>query len=221
MNYELATDEQLKIIIRYDIDLPTHLLSGLVTEMIKRDLFGGMILKAIKKRFSVLSIACRVLNTTREELFQVLHIEIWESVKKFVPGKSPFAFYMYLALVSKLRDWEKGFSFGRKAVLHHSVSTQEKVAENLRYEDCLTDGMNVERTVINRITFQEKLSVLTDYEKQTFLLYLKGYSFAEIGEMTSISKSGVNRRMKITLQKLSGRTINLKEFGNGNFKRGA
>lgn len=221
MNYELATKEQLLSIISGDADCPTHLLCGVVHEMMQRDMFHNLIYKAIVKRFSHLSLACKKLCISDEELFQTLNMEIWERLPKFIPGKAPFGYYAYLALRGKIGEMEKAFNFGRKKILLHLSSMEIKVGENARLEDCLPSKVNVERMVINKITFEERLQVLSEGEKQVFLLYLKGYSFAEISSIIQLSKSGVNKRMRQTFYKLTGKKINLKELGINQYKVGA
>jgi RNA polymerase sigma factor (sigma-70 family) len=221
MKWELATNDQLLTIIKDDIYCPTHLLSGVVDEMLKRNMFNNLIRKAIKRRFHLIEIACQKLCMNKEELLQILNIEIWERVAKYKQGKSPFGYFAYLAVYSKLRETERLFDFGRKKTLLYQSSMEMEVGENQRLEDCLPAKTNVEQMVIEKITFEEKISVLSPGEKDVFLLYVKGYSFTEIAEIIHLSKTGVNKRMKQALTKLSGKVINLKSLGINQYKVGA
>lgn len=189
--------------------------------MLNRNLFDNQIHKAIQKIFTVLDIAINKLSMSEEELFQEGRAEIWDCLQHYKPGKSPFSYFIAMALKSLYRDMEKLMEFGRKKTVLYTDSLYTQIGEEQTYMDILPEKVNVEKTVIKKIMFERKLSVLEENEKETFLLYLKGYSINEISQLTNVSKTGTNSRLKRAVKKLSGRVINLQELGTRNYKRGA
>lgn len=222
MNYIKATNEQLKTIISSDHTIPTHLLGGVVEEMLNRNLFDPLIQRVIRVNFTSVPIACGVLHTTLEDMQQTAREEIWNGINLYQPGKSNFIYFAFLKLKSMFRDWEVRMKAEKRETLNQTISYETQTGENLSLYDVLPTFENVEKKVVNRIMVQQWLSPLSEVEKEAFLLYAKGYSTKEIAEMKGLNKSGANRRLKRALKRLSGREMNLKEeLGNGNFKRGA
>lgn len=221
MKWNLATDEQLQNIIKFDFDCPRSLLSEVVGEMLKRNLFDGLIVKMINRRFKSLSIACDKLATDRDELIQEGNIEIWKCLSKYQPGRSSFANYCSLRLISLFRDMEKAIEADKRGVLLSSCSLYTPLYEDVTLAEVFACGKNVESMVIKKISLEEKFSILKENERRTIHLYSQGYCLDEIADIEHISKSGVSRRIKKIIKKLSGREVNLKELGIFNYRKGA
>ncbi|MGM7719422.1 sigma-70 family RNA polymerase sigma factor [Metabacillus sp. Hm71] len=220
MRYHLATDEQLKTIITNDINCPTELLGGVVHEMLNRNLLDGLIKKAIIRRFNVIDIATKVLRIPDEDLFQNCRMEIVKVVKGFKQGYRPFSYYLAICLRTYLKDLENAAKAEMRKVYENIQSIDVVRNENGdTYAELFRSNMNVEREVIKKIMFEEKMNQLTPGEKQTFKLYLKGYSYREIGEMLSVSKAGICRRMEKATEKLCGKRIS--DLSIQNYKVGA
>jgi RNA polymerase sigma factor (sigma-70 family) len=221
LRYDLATNQQLQTIVKSDFNCPSSLLGKVTEEMIKRNLFNGLIVKMLNQRFSSLPMACEILSCEKEDLIQEGNTEIWKSVTKFKQGKSSFAYYCSIHLLSLFRDMEKAIKSGKREVVLSSCSIHTPIGEDLTIEDVLVYGKNTENIVINKISLEEKLSVLNEKEKTTISLYAKGYCMDEIAEIEHISKSGVSRRMKKITKKLSGKEIDLSSLGLSNYRKGA
>jgi RNA polymerase sigma factor (sigma-70 family) len=187
MRYELATNKQLMSIINHDKDLPTHLLSGLVEESIKRGLWDAIIIYAGKRAYhNVPYVLSNILKIEKSDLFQIAYIEIVRIIDTFKPGIKSFKDYVIMCLIGKfhvIRDY----------------ATREKRSSDLKTEDIddlpslgqgtvLTSPLNVEKYVINKITIEEVWDVLREIEQKAIKLYLIGYTQWELSEMLGLSR---------------------------------
>lgn len=221
MDWTKATDEQLKNIISNDKDCPTHLLSGVVTEMLNRNLLDRLAYRVIIKRFRRIEIAINVLKTTEEDLMQFCRMKIFESVNKYKQGLSCFLYLAFRYLISELRGLEVKAKAEKRKIYDSLLSSDAEMESGEFFINFFPSNMNVEREVIRKISLEEKLGPLSEQEKRTLLLYVKGYCMEEIAEIEHISKSGVSRRMKKITQKISGKEINLSNLGLSNYRKGA
>jgi RNA polymerase sigma factor (sigma-70 family) len=198
MDYSNATDEQLKTIIRFDKDCPAHLLSGVVTEMMNRSLFEGLIKNAIIKRFTRIEIAASVLKMDEEDMFQYCQMTIFEALNTYVPGKQTFVYYAFLCLRSKLSHLEQQIKAEKRKVYEGLISTDD----DTNILSFLQSQSNVELTVVRKIMLEDGFSALREIEKNMITLEQQGYTQCEIAEMFGMNKRSGNVVLKRAYAKM-------------------
>jgi DNA-directed RNA polymerase specialized sigma subunit len=181
MDFSQATNTQLQTIIRFDKDCPTHLLSGVVTELLNRRLLDGLMKKAIMKRFTKIDIAVKVLKMEEEDLFQFCQMKIFESLHTFKPGLQTFVYFASLYLIGRLEHLETTVKAKKREIYNHLVSTESKEGNTIT--TFIPSAVNVERTVINKIMIENSWNVLNETEKKAIVFELKGYERTEIAAM--------------------------------------
>ncbi|WNS74254.1 sigma-70 family RNA polymerase sigma factor [Bacillus sp. DTU_2020_1000418_1_SI_GHA_SEK_038] len=182
MKWELATDEQLMCIVGFDNECPPSLLKGAALEMIKRNLWEGIIVFSAKQVFqNAKYILKHQLKMDRQELIHIGHIEIMLQVEKFKPSLRTFKTFIIMCLKGRfmkmIRDAqaEKRFAnISTKDVDHLDEKIQTKIFQS---------PVNVERTVINKIMIENSWDVLNDVEKKAISLEHQGYGQYEISRM--------------------------------------
>jgi RNA polymerase sigma factor (sigma-70 family) len=182
MEWELATDNQLWNIVKYDKDCPAALLSGVAIEMIKRNLWDTVTVYAARKVFkNVPFVLEQRLKMDLEELKQIANIEIAIRIRTFIPGMRTLKTYVIMCLVSKfgkmLRDVhveKRRSNIGNKSV--------DKLPEELQTR-IFRSHENVEKKVINKIIIQDGLERLSERERQAIYLVTQGYQQYEIATM--------------------------------------
>jgi RNA polymerase sigma factor (sigma-70 family) len=178
MKWELATNQQLKTIIDNDKDIPTPLLSGVVLEMIQRNMWEQIIFYSARKAYRNYSYVIEnILRMDFEEFIQIAHIELLEVVKKFQPGMRTFKTYAIMCLIGKF------------TVLLQNATAKKRASNINTYNvDTIPSSVfqsteNVEKYVINKITIEEAWDVLRDIEKQAITLEYLGYTKQELAVM--------------------------------------
>ncbi|MEK3819668.1 sigma-70 family RNA polymerase sigma factor [Cytobacillus sp. FSL W8-0315] len=214
MDYSKATSEQLSDIVANDIDCPTHLLSGVVTELLNRNKFEGLITKTIIKRFKHTRIAIDVLGMPEEDIRQLCRMSLFTSIEKFTPGKSSFLFFAHMRMYSDLKDKENRVKAGKRKVYENIQSIDcQRNEKGESFVEIFPSTTNVEREVIRKLSLEESMQPLTRLERKTLLLYLKGYSSTEIGQMMDKSRKAVARQINNGLSKMCGYKTSIKELG--------
>jgi RNA polymerase sigma factor (sigma-70 family) len=189
MRYELASNDQLETIINSDNDCPTHLLSGVVLEMIKRRLLDGIILYSAKKTYkNVIYVLERILQMDDEEFIHVGHIYILKRLEGFKPGTRTLKTYLIMCLQSKfakmIRDAQV---LKRKSNLH---TQRVDVLPEFVQTRIFRDHANVEKEVINKIMMEEALAQMKPNERKAICLELMGYQKSEIKIMLGYHPNG-------------------------------
>lgn len=197
MRYELATDNQLNNIISYDKDIPTHLLGGVVLEMIKREMWDKIIFYSAKKAYRNYSFVIEnILRIDNEELIQIAHIELIRIVNTFKPGIRSFKSYAIMCLIGKF------------SVLLQMAKTKKRASDLKTVKidqisaDVFQSSMNVEKQVINKIMIEEVWNVLRNAEKKLILLEQMGYSKEEASEMLGYNRKSGKTIIKRAYKKL-------------------
>jgi RNA polymerase sigma factor (sigma-70 family) len=222
MNLSKASDNQLSNIISHDIDCPTHLLSGVVTELLNRNLLEGLVNKCIMKRFRKIEIAVNVLGMPEEDIKQYCRMYFFTSIDKFIPGKSSFLFFAYMNTLGLLKDLETKVKAEKRKVYENIQSIDNERNENGEsFVELFPASANVEREVIRKISLEEKMQLLNGLEKKTLILYTKGYSSKEIGEMLHKSRKVAARQINNALSKMCGRKTSISELDMRNAGKGA
>lgn len=201
MDYSLATDKQLKIIVQSDKDCPPSLIEGVAIEMIKRNLWNGYIFYAAQQSFhNVKPTILYTLQMSIEEFVQVSHIEIVKMVEKFQPGKISFKSYVILCLTSYSRQLLRNAkAVKRKA----NLFTEEVSALDPKLQDrILRSPMNVEKYVVDKITLEDYLNRLNEKERKALYLEAAGYTQFEIAEQLGYHKKTGGKLIRRTYEKL-------------------
>lgn len=158
MNFQKATTTQLETIFNHEYDLPTDLLVGLVTEMMNRNLFEGMIISTAKRLFN---------HYNRDEVLQVAYIGIFQLVKKIKHMKIPFKSLVYIVIERRLKSI---------IVSDSTIKNKMNYSALLNEFPVMIASSNVEKTVIDKMSLQEQLDKLTEKERYIVTEFLKGYS---------------------------------------------
>lgn len=163
INFYKATDQQLETIFNHECDLPTDLLVGLVEEMMKRELFDGMIMHMAK----------RIRNVPRNEIIQAAYIGIYQLAKIFKPGKLSFKQMVYISIERRIKNL-------LQAKYTHSAQLMDNALQN--DVPILPAENNVEKFVIQKMVMQEQIKKLNKKERFIIQQFLKGYSIKSIAE---------------------------------------
>lgn len=202
MRMHLATNKQLEAISKHDSDCPPSLLGEVVHEMLNRNLFDSMINRCFQMVFGSIKRIKELYKMDLEDFLQIGRTSIFEAIKRFIPGKgkafSSFAFMVvkhkfckYIAyLEAEKRDQRNEFSWN-------------DTEEGLDLIDIVTNHINVEKYVINKVTIENLLNQIGGRQRQIVELFIKGYTGVEIAEMTgSGSTQSVNKSYHVALQKM-------------------
>jgi RNA polymerase sigma factor (sigma-70 family) len=201
MRYELATNQQLNNIINHDKDIPTHLLGGLVLEMVKRRMWDKIINYSMNKAYrNAPYVMKHILKIDMEDLIQIAHIELIEIVKTFKQGMRSFGSYAIMCLIGKFH------------VIHDYAEREKRKADlntsdiddlPLRIQNTIfRSSANIENYVINKITIEEAWNVLRDVEKKAIILEQMGYTQEEAAEMVGLNKRSGNVILRRAYAKL-------------------
>jgi RNA polymerase sigma factor (sigma-70 family) len=216
MRWELATKEQLWTIIRTDGKCPLPLLEGVFHEAVSRGMIQQFILSVIKKKFGISENGQKLLKVTHEDLIQIGYEGALKALKAFEPGKGSLSNLLFIT-ISQLYGQHIQYVDAQKRQ-REEFSYNQLISENdhkqRNMEFYLIDkGTNVEKKVITKIQLEEKLSLLNDIQKETFLRFFKGFTYEEIGQQMDAKKTTVAARMKTALWLMTGRNLNLKDLG--------
>lgn len=221
MKWDKATDKQLQMIIRYDIDCPHSLLSGAVAEMLNRGLLDGLVKKTIMSQFNRIEIAVKVLKVAEEDIFQFCRMKIFESINKYKQGMKSFLYFAFVFLKSELKDLELKAKAEKRKVYVAIQSIDTKLDSGDTFASILPGRCNVEKEVIRKISLEEKLRLLTDRESKCFLLYMEGYNGTEIAKRMNVTRRTAEKNINAALTKMSGKVTSIKKLGLMNYVMGA
>ena len=195
MNWEKATDEQLKVIIEDDGGVPPRLLAGVYEEVVRRNLYEGYFYSMLTKRFITLRYAVRCLKTPFEDLLQIFYIAGFQALKKFKPGKNAFLTFWARFAEMEIKTIKRDSNTQKRSAYVVSVD-----AEDVYWE--LPSDMNVEKTVVNRITVEELLSILSVEERAIVLMRNEDYTFVEIGRQMGYARDTIRMKYNKALAKM-------------------
>jgi RNA polymerase sigma factor (sigma-70 family) len=187
MRYHLATDNQLTHIFNYEKDCPADILSGVVREMINRNMLNGYIIYAME--------SVKIIGE-KEDLLQIGLIELHKQIGKFKPGKTtPKTFAIHCLRNKFMKVIEEQTSLKRAA------NYNQIVGEEL--DDFLIQApINIERYVINKMEVKYYLSCLKEKERVAILMQSFGYKLDEIAKEIGFAHA---RNVSKLLQKARNR----------------
>jgi RNA polymerase sigma factor (sigma-70 family) len=197
MNWDIATNQQIKSIIEADGDCPPHLLQQALEEAVRRDLYAAYIYKVLTRHFGAVRFAEKVLRLPFEEIKHLCYIEAFEALKYYKPGQRAILGFWSRFIETKLRD------------VYRRQGAQKRTAEFVYIDDDeefvqIVDDPNIERKVVNRITIEELLNCLTTFERTIVLQRNKDYTFPEIGKQLGYSRQYIFNTYKKALAKMRG-----------------
>lgn len=183
MNFTLATDKQLNIIVTHEYDCSPSLLRGAVLEMLDRGLFDKIIAKVMYTTVDTKQLD-RVFSVGEDDLMQIGRWEVIKALDTFNQSKGKnFISYIYQNIKCELMN-EVTTLFAAKRDCSKTTSYNRELAKGVTLEMFLADKKhNVEKYVINKITVEQLMENLSDYQKKLIAKKLEGYTYQEMGEM--------------------------------------
>jgi RNA polymerase sigma factor (sigma-70 family) len=188
LRYHLASNDQLTNIFNYEKDCPADILSGVVREMINRNLLRGYVKYVIDRTF---------YDSTNDfdDYMQMGLMIMHDFAKKFKPGiRRPKNFLM--------------FCLRREFLKIHQLNQTKKRGgdvEIITGEDLETflmpSPVNVERYVLNKIELEECFSCLKEYQQTILVMRSQGYTYNEIAEVVGHSSGKVTENLYRDIKK--------------------
>jgi len=186
MRWYLATNEQLETVFNSDDQCPNNLLLGLVEEMMKRNMFEGMIISMANKLMG---------SYNRDEVIQAAHIGIYQLAKRFKPKKLSFKQMCYISIERRIKTLLQKKYYKKNFMNEQALMNEVPEMES---------SYNVEKQVIRKVTTQEKLSRLSVKQREIIEMFLQGYSLSWMGEnVYNQDTSAVRYQFKLALQKMN------------------
>lgn len=204
MNYSIATDKQLKTIVNYDKGCSPHLLRGVVTEMLKRNLLDDLIYHIAMKLYRNVEVRLSCMNMDLEDLLQIGYMEIIKAAHNFKPGKSSFKSFAYMCIWSKLtklaRDSMSDTRKGEERKLSLDSFNEEVDDKTYIFLDTET---NVERSVIRQMEWEEQMNKLLPRQREIIYYRLQGYSLRYLAlNKYKVSGNVIHQQYKKALKKM-------------------
>jgi RNA polymerase sigma factor (sigma-70 family) len=212
LDWSKASNEQLWVIIRSDSECPLTLLEGVFREAVNRGMIEHFILSIIKKKGLASEKARMVLEMSHEDLIQLGYEGALKAIRDFQTGKGTFSSLLFLAIsqaYGKQFQYVESLKRQREEVSYNSTISGENTMEYY----LIDNRTNVEKTVIMKLYLEEKLSLLSPIQIETFQRFFIGYTYNEIAEQMNTKKSTVARRMEAALIRMTGKNINLAKLG--------
>lgn len=214
MDYTKATNTQLWSILRADYECPLPLLEGVFNEAVYRGMIRRFILYVVKEKYTSSKNAQEQLKITHEDLIQLGYEGASIAMKKFKPGKASFNRLLFICISNVFGQQRKYILAEKRQFEECSYNESLSDDNSVTWEKFLVDyRTNVEKAVITKIRLEEKLSLLSEVQKDTFLRFYKGFTYQEIADQMNISKNTVSTRMSGALKRMTGQHINLFKLG--------
>lgn len=184
MNWSLATNKQLNVIITHEYDCSPELLRGAVLEMLNRGLFDRVISRVVHL------ITCNVRKTAQihgyaiEDFLQLGRMEVLAAIEKFDPTKeNNFMSFLYMKVknivIQKMQYLEAQMRDNRLV-----ESYNIELEDGTEVVEFINDNKtNVEKYVIDKLTVEQLLVRLNPHQRKIILYRMQGYKFEEISEM--------------------------------------
>lgn len=181
MDWTKATDTQLLTIAKTDHDCPTTLLSGVVEEMLNRNLFDPLIVSIVNNVMKI-DVVEKLHKVSLEDFLQIGRVEIWKGVKRFKPGHNKaFISFVYMTIKHEFIKQINALE-ALKRDNRQSISYQTKELREIDFflKDKKT---NVERYVINKVTIEQLIKRVNRHQRNVIDCYMMGYTFEEIASI--------------------------------------
>lgn len=151
-------------------------------------------------------------NMEFDDLAQVAMIELWECKKRYVPGEATFKHYAIESIRYKL------FAELRRRSALIRIPEEKRHEVRISYESLdkevhsdtgktaafyIPSRQNVEKTVIRKMILEEKLNMLTSFQRSIIELQLEGKTNKEIALNLGSTTGSVNANASSALKKVN------------------
>lgn len=211
MDYTKASKQQLIAIMKYDHDCPTDLLKGVIEELIKRNALKAWLSQISRKFFGDMNKGVKFW-IEESDVIQMGYIGVFKALDKFIQGKSSFATFSRYYIYSEWQQHLEMFNRQKRTMDRESISYDMPVTEregDLR--DLIPSQLNVEKSVIMKLHFEEQLSSLTPLQRESVFGYMQGYGMKEIAVKIGKNRRSVERAFHRAIEKMGGEPISLIE----------
>jgi RNA polymerase sigma factor (sigma-70 family) len=208
MNWTNATNNQLWIIMKSDWDCPLPLLEGIFQEAANRGMIKQIIIAVMKKKGLTSERNQSIIRMEYEDLVQLGYEGAINALIGFVPGKGSFVHFLYLKIsqmYGKLFEYEDAEKRKRNDFIPNDGMEMEFYFVDYR--------TNVEKAVLNKIRLEEKLDLLNQIQKETFLRFFQGYTLQEIAEQMNTKKCTAHDRLTKAMIKMTGKKVDFRKLG--------
>jgi RNA polymerase sigma factor (sigma-70 family) len=220
MDYTLATNQQLKTIMSYDIYCPPYLIKKVVAEMMDRQILNDFIMYHAKKMFGIVKTKQIKLGLEDSDIIQLGLIGIWKALDKYEVGKSSFSTFSTYHMRAEWQNYLRKFNAIKRTMDREGTSMETVIDGDVgTLEEVIPSSVNVEKTVLMKIHFENQLSTLSPLQRTAILGNLRGYQNKEVAKSLSVCRQSVDRAFKRAMEKMGAEEYSLKE--NCGAKRGA
>ena len=160
--------------------------------------FAGLVAGYRRPVFSYL-VRCSVAESDREDLFQEIATQVWNSVPKY-RGDSAVTTWIYRVALYSAMAWS------RKERRHRD---NHRTLDGLDYP--LLQASKIKNPRLDWL--YERISKLDEIDRSLTLLMLDGFSYREIGATLGITESHVGVKLNRIKKRLTEQSI--EEISNG------
>ncbi|WP_409297722.1 sigma-70 family RNA polymerase sigma factor [Peribacillus sp. SCS-26] len=189
MKWQSATNEELMLIIKDDKSCPAHLLHGVVHESLERGLFNKLIYWVFQKLMKDWRKTVEAWNMENQDILSIGYCGVLIALSRWKPGKSSFKTYAYLNIRSEFIHLLDAENTKKREINKHTSSYDVPMESGEPLITTFSSKSNVEKAVIRKIAFETKLCMLDPQEKDILIMFLRGYSFREIGKQVFTEKT--------------------------------
>jgi RNA polymerase sigma factor (sigma-70 family) len=200
MDYTKASNQQLKVILSEDRELPPYLLLGAVEEAIRRDIYHYLIINLITKFFKSTFVAEKMTDTSLDDLIQVCYIEMHRNIKYYKHGS--YIYFWMRCIRTKLIDVVQKAKAEKRKINQLKSSLYDRENENEVIQ--IVADENVERKVVNSLYLDYLFQFVSKKQLEVLQLMKKGYSRPDVAEILGMSHDAVEKRFhdaKIRIKK--------------------
>lgn len=220
MNLQSATNHQLKVIMNYDRECPSHLIRIVVMEMLERGILKDFVLYHSKAFFGTLKSKQTKLWLEDTDIIQLGYIGIWKALDKYIEGKSSFSTFSQLYIKSEWQSHFAKFNSETRTMDREAISTELTVNDDGdTINEFIPSMENVEKTVLMKVYFESQMKLLSPLQRVAVIGHIKGYQNKEIAEWVNKPRQSVDRALKRAIEKMGGEAYTIKE--NCGMRKGA
>jgi RNA polymerase sigma factor (sigma-70 family) len=184
VKWELATNEQLLLIIKEDKDCPKQSLRGVVMESLDRGLFNKLIYWVFDNLMKDWRKTVQAWNMENEDILSMGYCGVLQALNRWEPGKSSFKSFAYMNIRSEFTHAMDQENTKKREINKHTESYDVETSEGEPVVSFFSGPVNVEKEAIRNVEYQSKMNQLTELEYKIVTLFLEGYRFSEINQMT-------------------------------------
>ena len=204
MKWELASDEQLFVIIKHEKNCPLSLLREAVIEMLNRGMFDALIGDRVHAKYKDMKKTEQKQKWDKEDFMQFGRMVVFQALDSFQPKKGmnffSFAYLRVGSELNKLRESQQR----QKRNASKLLSMNNKMDNGGEFEQFFFDlNVNVEKYVINKVLIEQLLERVNERQRKVVLLRLAGYEHQEIAEIIGEgTASTISQSYKYAVQKM-------------------